>query len=179
MTLADLNGDGHLDVVTPNPHTVAVQLGDGTGRFSSASALDSRAMPPFSTTVGDFDGDGILDVAAGSGEAAGRIMVWFGIGDGSFEPDPNAPYFIADGPTRLSASDMNGDGRGDVLVASYLGNEVAIVLGGEGELRVVRIALDDYPWDIAAGDVNGDGRMDLVTANDGGHRIAILLAREH
>jgi hypothetical protein len=178
MTLADLNGDGHLDVVTPNSQTVAVQLGDGTGSFSSLIDLDSRAMAPFNTTVGDFDGDGVLDVAAGSGEAAGRLMVWFGMGDGSFKPDPNAPYVVADGPTKLNASDMNGDGLDDVLVASYLGNEVAIALGGQGGLRVVRIGLDDNPWDMAAGDLNGDGRMDLATANDGGNRIAILLARK-
>ena len=178
MTLADLNGDGHLDVVTPNPQAVAVQLGDGTGSFQSVSELDSRAIAPFNTTVGDFDGDGIPDVAAGSGEAAGRIMVWFGTGDGSFEPDPNAHYVVANGPTKLNAADMNGDGLDDVLVASYLGNEVAIALGGQGGMRVVRIGLDDHPWDMAAEDVNGDGRLDLVTANDGGNRIAVLLARE-
>lgn len=178
MAVADLNRDGHLDLVTPNPQSVAVQLGDGTGGFSSVSALESATMPPFSTGVGDFDGDGILDVAAGSGEGAGRLTVWFGQSDDSFEPDPNAPYVIANGPTSLSVSDMNGDGLDDVLITSYLGNEIAIALGGQQEFEVIRVGLDDNPWDIAAGDLNGDGRMDLVTANDGGNRIAILLARK-
>ncbi len=178
MTVADLDGDGHLDLVTPNPRSVAIQLGDGTGSFSSGSELESVTTPPFSTTVGDFNGDGILDVAAGSGEGAGRVMIWFGRGDGSFEADPNAPYAIADGPTKLSVGDMDDDGSDDVLVTSYVGNEVAIAMGGREEIRVTRVGLDDNPWDIAAGDLNGDGRMDLVTANDGGNQIAILLARD-
>jgi hypothetical protein len=178
MTLADINGDGHVDLVTPNPRTVAIQLGDGTGSFSSAPVLASAAAPPFSTSVGDFNGDGLLDVAAGSGEGAGRLMLWFGRGDGSFELDPNAPYAIAEGPTSLSASDVNGDGTDDVLVTSYLGNEVAIALGGQEEIRVVRIGLADNPWGVAAGDLNGDGRTDLVTAHDGGNEITVLLALE-
>lgn len=179
MTLADINGDGHLDVITPNPRTVAIQFGDGTGAFSPGPRLESASVPPFSTTVGDFNGDGILDVAAGSGEGRGGVMVWLGREDDSFKRDPNAPYAIADGPTRLSASDLDLDGLDDILVTSYLGNEVAILLGGRDNLGVVRIDLDDNPWDVAAGDLNEGGRVDLVTANDGGARIAVLLARDN
>jgi hypothetical protein len=178
MTVADIDGDGHLDLITPNPRSVALQLGDGSGTFSSAPALESGSMPPFSTTVGDVNGDGILDVAAGSGEGPGRLMTWLGRDDGSFEQDPSAPYVIAEGPTRLSTGDVNGDGLDDILVTSYLGNEIAIALGGHQEIRLVRIGLDDNPWDIAAGDLNGDGRLDLLTAHDGGNRIAVLLARD-
>ncbi len=118
MAVTDLDGDGHVDVLTPNRSSVAIQIGDGRGTFSSAPHLESASVPPFSTTVGDFNGDGILDVVAGSGNGPGRLMVWLGRGGGLAEPDPKAPYEIADGPTKLATADMDGDGLDDILVTS-------------------------------------------------------------
>lgn len=176
MTLADVDGDGHLDAVTPNRRSVAVRLGDGSGRFPSGGNLDSRAVPPFSTAAGDFDGDGVVDVAAGSGEGPGALALWLGTGAGTFDPAPGSPYTIATGPTALGAADVDGDGVDDVLATCWDGAELALLLGGQ-ERRVVRIELEDHPWGVAAGDLNGDGRVDLVATNGGGPRIFLLLAR--
>ncbi len=119
----------------------------------------------------------MLDVAAGSGEGAGGVVLWFGNGDGTFERDPDSPYSIADGPTALGSGDVEGDGIDDLLVTSYLGNEVVILSVGPDGTRVVRIELDDYPWGVAAADLNGDGRTDFMVANDGGTRVTALLRR--
>lgn len=176
MTLADLDGDGHLDAATPNPRTVALRFGDGTGRFPSGLDLDARRVPPFSTAAGDFDGDGVTDVAAGSGEGPGRLVLWLGTGERSFEPAPGSPYGIARGPTALAAADVDGDGVDDVLATSWTGGELAVLVGGR-ERSVVRVELDDNRWGVAAGDLNGDGRVDLVVTNGGGPRISVLLSR--
>lgn len=176
MTIADVDGDRRLDVVTPNPRRVAIQLGDGHGGFTPGPDLASGAMPPFSTAVGDFDGDGVADIAAGSGEGRGAVAVWLGSGAGEFALAPGSPYEIAQGPTAMSTADVDGDGIADILVTSYVGDEVAVVLGG-AQLRVVRIPLGDNPWGVAAGDLDGDGLVDLVTGNDGAPRISILLRR--
>lgn len=177
MSVADLDGDGHLDVVTPNPRSVAVRLGDGAGAFAAVPDLASGSVRPFSTVVADFDGDGSLDVAAGSGEGPGEVMAWLGRGDGTFEPAPGAPYPIAEGPTGLGAGDVDGDGIDDIVVTSYLGDEAAVLLGGEQGFRPSQITLDDHPWGVAVGDVTGDGAADVVIANDGGDRMTFLRAR--
>lgn len=177
MVLDDLDGDGHTDVVTPNPRSVAVQLGDGSGDFSPGPELPSGGLRPFSVAVGDFNGDGAADVAAGSGEGPGAVAAWWGSGGGAFEAAPGSPYRIAGGPTALTTGDVDGDGVEDLVVTSYLGDELTVLLGGEAGFRVHRVGLSDRPWGAAAGDLNGDGRLDLVTANDGGTRISVLLAR--
>lgn len=178
MTLNDINGDGHLDVITPNPRSVAIQLGNGTGDFIPSTQIESESVPPFSTLTGDFNGDEIPDIAAGSGEGPGLLMVWFGTTDGTFKGAPNAPFKIARGPTRLNKTDINADNIHDILVTSYLGNEVAILLGEQEDFHLERIKLDNNPWDVAANDLNNDNRIDLVVANDTGSKITVLLARD-
>ena len=176
MTVADINGDGRPDVVTPNPRAVSVQVGERDGGFVHGLELESRDMPPFCTSVGDFNGDGVPDIAAGSGESRGEVRVWLGREAGGYASAPGSPYRIAAGPTAMIAADVDGDGMDDIVVASYVGNGLAILRGGD-PADAIRIGLEDNPWNVAAGDFNEDGRMDLVTTNDAGSRITLLLQR--
>lgn len=176
MTVADANGDGHVDVITPNPRSVSVQTGDGQGGFVHGFVLESRDMPPFSTAAGDFNGDGLRDIASGSGESQGEVRVWLGLDEDGYSPASSSPYRIAEGPTAMTVSDVNSDGVDDIVVVSYVGNGLAILLGGD-PVEVIRIGLEDNPWNVASGDLNEDGLMDLVTTNDSGSRITVLLQR--
>ena len=74
VVLADMNGDGHLDVVTKHllGRNVTILFGDGRGAFAyaagSAVALDEQ---PGAMALGDVDGDGRADLAIARRDGAG------------------------------------------------------------------------------------------------------------
>lgn len=177
MAVADLNGDGHPDVVTPNPTAVAVAFGDGAGGFSDPLELRTAGLRPFSVAVADVNGDGLPDIGSGGGEGVGAFAVWFGRADGTFELDPGSPHRIAPGPTAVVAADVNDDGFEDFLVTSYVGEELAVLLGSGEELRPVRIPIAGNPWALTTGDFDGNGRTDVAVTLNGTRHVAVLLAR--
>src|SRR5262249_51022922 len=136
-----------------------------------------------SVAVGDFNGDGKLDLAVTMnrdygyyGPAVGFATVLLGNGDGSF----SAPHttLLGDGfHTSAAVADFNGDGKLDFAAANYDNGTVNVLLGdGNGNL----LAPTDFnvggnPYSVAAGDVNGDGHIDLVTANTRGNNVSVLL----
>ncbi len=172
MTLIDINGDGEIDLVTPNPDHVSVLIGDGLGGFARDTALHP-GFAPFSVTAADFNGDGQTDVAVGSGEGVGALAVWFGSAAGVFRA--GGDYELAVGPTKLAAADLTGDGRAEVIVTSYAGGEVAVLAGGDGP-TLYRIDSAGNPYGVATGDFDGDGRIDFAIANDGVEHITVFLS---
>jgi hypothetical protein len=173
MSLIDVNRDGEIDMLTPNPDHVSVLIGDGSGRFTGDTAL-RPGFAPFSVTAADFNGDGLTDVAAGSGERVGALAVWFGTTDGTFRA--GGRYELAVGPTRLAAADLTGDGRAEVIVTSYVGGGVAVLTGG-GDPTLYRMESAGNPYGVATGDFDGDGRIDFAIANGGAEYITVFLSR--
>jgi hypothetical protein len=64
VTVADVNGDGRLDLAVANAsgRTVSVLLGNGNGTFQAARSF-ATGMGPYSVSVGDLNGDGRIDLA--------------------------------------------------------------------------------------------------------------------
>lgn len=59
----DLNGDGHLDLVTPNESEAGIRSGRGDGTFGEARDVEVAPLAPFGLAVADLDGDGRPDLA--------------------------------------------------------------------------------------------------------------------
>ena len=173
MTLADLNSDGLVDLVTPNPDHISVLIGDGSGRFVQDVVLRPE-FDPFSVVAADLNGDGIADLAAGSGEGVGSLAIWLGGVEGSFQSARH--YDIAIGPTKSATADLTGDGHAELLVASYMGSEVAVLTGGDSPI-LHRLRVDGRPCGFATGDFDADGRQDFAMANDRTEHITVFLSR--
>jgi hypothetical protein len=189
VAVGDFNGDGKPDLVVANygdlsgPDNVAVLLGNGDGTFMPAAVYTAGTKPDF-VAVGDFNGDGNLDVVAGSnsgGPAVGNtgvVSVFLGKGDGTFAPAVNYPTGIV--AASIAVADLNGDGRLDLAVANENSDNVSVLLGrGDGTFQAsVNYPAGPGPAGIASGDFNGDGKLDLVVANAGssfGTTVSVLI----
>ena len=172
IALADLNGDGKLDVTVANgaDNSVQVLLGGGDGTFRSGTYRVPTG--PFSITSGDFNRDGIPDLAVLNGD--GTVTVFLGDGHGGFKvlnPFPGCGSGPGLFPLQIVAADMNGDGTSDLAIAcneSEAGASfVALFQGnGDGSFSLKQ----SYDPDAAirrmiAADVNGNGIPDLIVAS--------------
>jgi hypothetical protein len=176
IATGDFNGDGIPDLVVTNPdsNTVTVMLGNGDGTFtiSSTPQTGSASPPddsvPFYVAVGDFNGDGILDLAVVNA-LGDKVRILLGNGDGTFTPTATSPGTGLT-PAAIVVGDFNGDGILDLAVVNSASDMVTILLGnGEGTFTsVVNVATGITPFSIAVGDFNGDGILDLAVANSCG-----------
>jgi hypothetical protein len=135
VAVGDFNGDGKLDLVVTNSYsnnnTVSVLLGNGNGTFQSQKTYATGVLP-FSVAVGDFNGDGKLDLAVGDAGGAvpnengfGTASILLGNGDGTFQKPMN--YVASGEPFSVAVGDFNQDGRPDLAVAEYPGG-VSVLL---------------------------------------------------
>src|SRR2546426_284741 len=119
---------------------------------------------PDSVAVGDFNGDGKLDLAVANFDSS-DVSVLLGNGDGSFKA---ALTFAAGrGPSFVAVGDFNGDGKPDLAVATLGSSAVSVLLGtGDGTFKAaLTFAAGSGPGSVAVGDFNGDGKLDLVVGN--------------
>src|SRR5262249_3709543 len=135
IAMADVNGNGHLDLLTANAGsgTVSVRLDDGGGGFSGTTANDIAVGSfPASIALADLDGDGDLDLLTAN-NGGNTVSLRFGDGGGGFSGPPSPALGAADPPISIAVADVNGNGKLDLLAASGLGGTVSVRLGnGDG-----------------------------------------------
>jgi hypothetical protein len=120
---------------------------------------------PFSVAVGDFNGDGIPDLAVAN-NAGNNVSVLLGIGGGTFHPAVN--YAVGAAPWCVAVGDFNGDGKLDLAVANHDSSNIGILLGnGDGTFQpMVSYGVLGPPSSVAVGDLlTTNSYLDLVTAS--------------
>ncbi len=174
VVLADVDGDGDLDLVLGDSGENLVYLNDGMGRFTDATA---PAMPSFvdatAMAVGDVDGDGDPDLVVGGGDSvATRCRLYRNDGRGIFQEVtaahmPNDPSLT----TALVLGDVDGDGDLDLVIGTK-GQQTRLYLndgtGNFTDATASRLPVGNLAaGSLAFGDVDGDGDLDLVVGVGG------------
>jgi Bacterial Ig-like domain (group 3)/FG-GAP-like repeat len=184
VAVADLNGDGKLDLAVANacqniqdgecyaPGEMAVLLGNGDGTFQPAVAYDAPGDGANLVAIADLKGNGVLDLVVSIPCAEqscdeGAVGVLLGNGDGTFQAavlyNSNAGY-----ATGVAIGDANSDGIPDLIVASEA-SKISVLLGnGDGTFQpaVTYATGCCEPSSVAVGDLRGDGMLDVVVTTE-------------
>lgn len=135
-----------------------------------------------SVAVGDFNQDGIPDLALGSSATLApdnTISLLLGTGGGVYAPPVPLPFPAGSASLFLACADLNGDGLLDLVSTDYLNNLIQVLMAtGPGTFAApVSYAVDVSPKGIAIADFNGDGFLDLAVAAGtySAGRVSVLL----
>jgi Bacterial Ig-like domain (group 3)/FG-GAP-like repeat len=165
-----------------NPgNSVSVFTGNGLGGFTNSGTYTTANFPT-GVAVGDFNGDGTLDLAVSAANGNVVTVLW-GAGNGTFEGQINCG--TGDIPYAILASSLTNNGVDDLVVANFQGNSMSVIMSNGNQTFQSRL---DYnagtnPKAVAVADFNGDGIPDLALAdsncpnypNCGVSQISILL----
>ena len=172
------NSDNILDLAVANKsaNTVSILLGRGDGTFQPKVDIPT-GRGPNSVIAADFhdgSGTGFLDLAVAN-QDDNSISIFEGNGDGTFHAPALIQLPAGFSPAALAATDLNGDGHADLVVADQGSNTISVFLGnGDGTFQ----NRTDYPTgaapvSVAFGDFNQDGAEDIAVANLGGNSVTV------
>ncbi len=174
--VADLNGDGKLDVAGTvcSQGYIYVTFGNGDGTFQTPIYTAILPTSNFGMAAADFNADGKMDLAIINAE--NNVAVLLGNGDGTFQPAKN--YLTGIQPYAISVGDFNGDGKLDILVPADNNNAIDVLLGnGDGTFQPYLASPTGgvYPTIVAVGDFNGDGKLDVAVSEVESSEVTIML----
>jgi hypothetical protein len=190
VAATDINGDGKLDLIVANSNgrSVSVLLntsvpGSMIVTFDTRAPFDTGDSPT-SLATGDLNGDGRPDlIVANSVDSSVSVLL------NTTEPESRVPSFAPQQtfetgsyPFAITAADVNGDDRTDIVVANYMDNTLSVLvnLTAPGAMTPRLAAQKVFstgvnPFSATTADVNADGLADLVTANLYGDSVSVLV----
>jgi hypothetical protein len=163
--LADLNGDGSLDIVLSNdaPDPKVILLNDGKGRFKLGGTFGDPKWPTRNVALADLNGDRSPDIAVAN--RPGPSYVCFNDGKAHFQCKTLGPESSA----TILAGDMDGDGAQDLIVACRDECQSVVYFNdGKGGFPRKQAFGPDHSSTraMAVADFDGDGRLDIAAFHE-------------
>lgn len=161
----NVDGDAFHDVIAATASRIWIRRGVFGGFGAPAISLTSNLAHYTDVAVGDFDADGLPDLAA-TDAGTNHVVVWHNAGGLVFMPW--AQIAVAANPVRILSARLDGDARWDLAVLSFGTSQAQVLLANGAPFTFpVAYGVGDAE-DIALGDCSGDGRPDLLYANGAG-----------
>jgi hypothetical protein len=147
----------------------------GAAQSFRSTATYPTTTYPNSIAVGDYNRDGYLDMAIP--HFGGPVIIMLGDGNGRFTQSVTYNAGPGSGPRASVATDLNHDGKLDLVVSNQESNAVSVFIGdGTGHFaNYVRYAAGVLPYFLSTADFNEDGHPDIAVANSGSGNISVLL----
>lgn len=180
LLLHDMNGDGHLDVVSSYYLGPRVWWGDGKGHWQSQSKGLARTILGGlyrGIAVADLNRDGRVDLAVAN--AVNGAEAFLQNADGSWQGPIDMMPVMKGGAQAIALGDLNKDGHTDVVVGGQLlrspDSQYGVFIrcgdgkGGWTEAQETSLPTTglEVTWGITLADVNGDNRLDMAVSTGG------------
>lgn len=171
---ADIDGDGLIDIVTANSTANSISVLKNTstaGSISFASKIDfTTASTPGSITGGDFDGDGLIDIAVANRSSNSVSVFRNTTSAGAISFASKVDFTTAGNPYSIATGDIDGDGKIEIAVTNRSSNSISVFKNTSSSGTISFAAKTDFtsgsdPVSIAIGDLDGDGKLDIITQN--------------
>jgi hypothetical protein len=177
VAITDLDKDGSQDLAVSNYWSSSTPLallrGTGGGQFASFVEAGAGRQAAYSIAVGDFDEDGVTDLARPS-YWQGDVGVLFGVGDGTLATPVRET--VGELPRAVAVADLDGDGRQDIVTANETSNDVSVLLADAAASFApeTRYPVGTAPVWVAVGELTGDTDPDIAVANSASGNVSVL-----